>query len=115
MIASEPRSSGREVSHSRQTTRIRAASNLARDLLQIAESPLVMMARETHLTKEAIMTGVFEVAYKLLVNDKAKFTALLVGITFAVFLIVQMDAMFAGSMKRAFATVINLGASMWIM
>ena len=74
-----------------------------------------MMARETHLTKEAIMTGVFEVAYKLLVNDKAKFTALLVGITFAVFLIVQMDAMFAGSMKRAFATVINLGASMWIM
>jgi putative ABC transport system permease protein len=61
------------------------------------------------------MTGILKVAYKLLVNDKAKFTALLVGITFAVFLIVQMDAMFAGSMKRASATVINLGASMWIM
>jgi putative ABC transport system permease protein len=61
------------------------------------------------------MSGILKVAYKLLVNDKAKFTALLVGITFAVFLIVQMDAMFAGSMKRASATVINLGASMWIM
>jgi len=51
----------------------------------------------------------------MLVNDKAKFTTLLEGITFAVFLMVQMDAMFAGSMKRASATVINLGASMWIM
>ena len=61
------------------------------------------------------MTGILKLAYKLLVNDKAKFTALLVGITFAVFLIVQMTAMFAGTMKRASATVINLGASMWIM
>jgi putative ABC transport system permease protein len=59
--------------------------------------------------------GLFKLAYKLLVNDKAKFTALLVGITFAVFLIIQMTAMFAGTMKRASATVINLGASIWIM
>jgi putative ABC transport system permease protein len=59
--------------------------------------------------------GIFKLAYKLLVNDKAKFTALLVGITFAVFLIVQMTAMFAGTMKRASATVINLGASVWVM
>jgi len=61
------------------------------------------------------MKGIFKLAYKLLVNDKAKFTALLVGITFAVFLIIQMTAMFAGTMKRASATVINLGASVWIM
>jgi putative ABC transport system permease protein len=61
------------------------------------------------------MTGILKLAYKLLVNDKAKFTALLVGITFAVFLIVQMTAMFAGTMKRSSATVINLGASMWVM
>jgi len=47
------------------------------------------------------VTGIFKLAYKLLVNDKAKFTALLVGITFAVFLIIQMTAMFAGTMKRA--------------
>jgi hypothetical protein len=56
---------------------------------------------------ETAVTGILKIAYKLLVNDKAKFTALLVGITFAVFLIVQMVAMFAGSMKRASATVIN--------
>jgi putative ABC transport system permease protein len=55
--------------------------------------------------------GILKLAYKLLVNDKAKFTALLVGITFAVFLIIQMTAMFAGTMERASATVINLGAS----
>jgi putative ABC transport system permease protein len=61
------------------------------------------------------MIGILKLAYKLLVNDKAKFTALLVGITFAVFLIIQMTAMFAGTMKRASATVFNLGASMWVM
>jgi putative ABC transport system permease protein len=61
------------------------------------------------------VNGILKLAYKLLVNDKAKFTALLVGITFSVFLIIQMTAMFAGTMKRASATVINIGASMWIM
>lgn len=61
------------------------------------------------------MNGILKLAYKLLVNDKAKFTALLVGITFAVFLMIQMTAMFAGVLKRASATVLNLGASIWIM
>src|SRR5271166_1303021 len=61
------------------------------------------------------MKGIFKLAYKLLVNDKAKFTALLVGITFAVFLMIQMTAMFAGVLSRASATVFNLGASMWVM
>lgn len=61
------------------------------------------------------MKGILKLAYKLLVNDKAKFTALLVGITFAVFLMVQVTSMFAGVMSRASATVLNLGASMWIM
>lgn len=61
------------------------------------------------------MTGILKLAYKLLVNDKAKFTALLVGITFAVFLMIQMTAMFAGILTRASATVFNLGATMWIM
>jgi len=59
--------------------------------------------------------GILKLAYKLLVNDKAKFTALLVGITFAVFLMIAMTSLFAGVLKRASATVINLGASMWIM
>ena len=61
------------------------------------------------------MKGIFKLAYKLLVNDKAKFSALLVGISFAVFLMIQMTAMFAGILNRASATVFNLGASMWIM
>jgi putative ABC transport system permease protein len=61
------------------------------------------------------VNGILKLAYKLLVNDKAKFTALLVGITFAVFLMVQMLSMFAGILKRASATVFNLDASMWIM
>lgn len=61
------------------------------------------------------MRGILKLAYKLLVNDKAKFTALLVGISFAVFLMTQMTAMFAGVLSRASATVYNLGASMWIM
>ncbi|HTS77109.1 MAG TPA: ABC transporter permease [Bryobacteraceae bacterium] len=61
------------------------------------------------------MRGILKLAYKLLVNDKAKFTALIVGITFAVFLMVQMMAMFAGILNRASATVLNVGASMWVM
>ncbi|HUA82869.1 MAG TPA: ABC transporter permease [Bryobacteraceae bacterium] len=61
------------------------------------------------------MRGILKLAYKLLVNDKAKFTALLVGITFAVFLMIAMTSLFAGVLWRASATVINLGASMWVM
>jgi putative ABC transport system permease protein len=59
--------------------------------------------------------GLFRVAYKLLVNDTAKFSALLIGITFAVFLMVQMLSMFAGILDRSSSTVTNIGASMWIM
>ena len=60
-------------------------------------------------------TGILRIGFKLLVNDKAKFTALLIGITFAVFLMMQMTAMFAGILNRAYSTVTNIGASMWIM
>ncbi|MCE1244404.1 ABC transporter permease [Oryzomicrobium sp.] len=60
-------------------------------------------------------TGLFRIAYKLLVNDAAKFSALLIGITFAVFLMVQMTSMFAGILDRSSATVTNVGASMWVM
>ena len=41
------------------------------------------------------MRGILKLAYKLLVNDKAKFTALLVGVTFAVFLMTAMTSMCA--------------------
>src|SRR5271165_7432784 len=61
------------------------------------------------------VTGILKLAYKLLVNDKAKFTALLIGITFAVFLMIAMTSLFAGVLKRGSATVINIGATVWVM
>ena len=61
------------------------------------------------------MKGILKLAYKLLVNDKAKFTALLVGIAFASFLMMFISSMFAGVMNHSSATVTNIGASMWVM
>ncbi len=61
------------------------------------------------------MRGILVLAYKLLANDRAKFTALIVGITFAVFLMVEMTSMFAGVLNRSSATVYNTGASLWVM
>jgi putative ABC transport system permease protein len=61
------------------------------------------------------MNGCLLIAYKLLTNDRGKFFSLLVGITFAVFLMVQMTSVFSGILKRASATVSNIGASVWIM
>jgi putative ABC transport system permease protein len=59
--------------------------------------------------------GILRIGFKLLVNDTAKFSALLIGITFAVFLMMQMTAMFAGILDRAYSTVTNIGAEMWVM
>ncbi|MGB8408417.1 MAG: ABC transporter permease, partial [Gallionella sp.] len=56
-----------------------------------------------------------KIAFKLLVNDKGKFAALLVGITFAVFLMIQMTSMFSGILRRSSSTVTNIGAKMWVM
>ncbi len=61
------------------------------------------------------MKGILKIAYKLLVNDKGKFAALLVGITFAAFLMVMMTSMFSGILRRSSATVINIGAKVWVM
>ena len=61
------------------------------------------------------MLGILRIAYKLLVNDKGKFAALLTGITFSVFLMIQMTSMFAGMMKKASATVMNTGSKVWVM
>src|ERR1019366_2090320 len=60
-------------------------------------------------------SGILRIGFKLLVNDKSKFYALLMGITFAVFLMMHMTAMFAGILNRAYSTVTNIGASMWVM
>jgi len=59
--------------------------------------------------------GILKLAFKLLINDKAKFSALIVGITFAVFLMMFITSMFFGVLNHASSTVINIGASMWVM
>ncbi len=61
------------------------------------------------------MSGILKIAYKLLINDRAKFAALLVGITFAVFLMIEMTSLFAGILSRSSSTVINIGAAIWVM
>jgi putative ABC transport system permease protein len=61
------------------------------------------------------VTGIYRIALKLLVNDKSKFTALLVGITFAVFLMVMMMSTFSGIIARSCAPVYNIGAKVWVM
>jgi putative ABC transport system permease protein len=64
---------------------------------------------------EWVVLGILEIAYKLLINDRTKFAALLLGITFAVFLMIEMTSLFAGILSRSSATVINIGASIWVM
>jgi len=59
--------------------------------------------------------GILRIAYELLVNDRGKFAALLVGMTFAVFLMISVTSMFAGILGKASATVINVGARVWVM
>ena len=61
------------------------------------------------------MRGILKIAYKLLVNDKGKFAALLVGIMFAVFLMNMMTSVFAGILSKSSSTVINIGAKIWVM
>jgi putative ABC transport system permease protein len=61
------------------------------------------------------MSGILQIAYKLLINDRTKLAALLVGITFAVFLMIEMTSLFAGILSRSSSTVINIGASIWVM
>jgi len=61
------------------------------------------------------MRGILTLAFKLLVNDRSKFTALILGLTFSVFLMLLITSMFVGVMQRASATVLNTGAPIWVM
>ena len=61
------------------------------------------------------MRGILKIAYKLLSYDRGKFAALLMCITFAGFLMIQVTSMFAGMMMKASATVSNTGARVWVM
>ncbi|MDX1901310.1 MAG: ABC transporter permease [Gammaproteobacteria bacterium] len=61
------------------------------------------------------MNGLLRIAIKLLANDRGKFFTLIIGITFAVFLMMQMTSVFSGVMHRSSATIYNVGAKMWVM
>ncbi len=61
------------------------------------------------------MDGFSQIALKLLANDKGKFFTLIVGISFAVFLIMQMTAVFSGVMRRSAATIFNINSKIWVM
>ncbi|MDR3476770.1 MAG: FtsX-like permease family protein [Gammaproteobacteria bacterium] len=61
------------------------------------------------------MDALLQISLKLLVNDRGKFFTLIIGITFAVFLMMQMTSMFSGVMYRTAATIYNIGAKVWVM
>ena len=61
------------------------------------------------------LSGLLKIALKLLVNDKGKFYTLIIGIMFAVFLIMQMTSTFSGIMQRTAADIFNVGAKIWVM
>lgn len=61
------------------------------------------------------MNGLLTIALKLLANDRGKFNTLILGIAFAVFLMMQMTCMFAGLMQRTGSDILNIGAKMWVM
>lgn len=60
------------------------------------------------------MAGSFRIAYKLLINDRGKCAALLLGISFAVLLMVMTNSLFSGRMNRAPATIMGKGARLWM-
>ncbi len=61
------------------------------------------------------MKGLFLLALKLLLGDRGKFATLVIGISFAVFLMMQMTSMFFGIIQHSAANIINIGARMWVM
>ncbi|HEV2305679.1 MAG TPA: hypothetical protein VGR93_09190 [Candidatus Acidoferrales bacterium] len=61
------------------------------------------------------MKGILKLAFKLLVTDKTKFTALVGGITFAVFLMVFVTSMLIGVLNHSSSMVTNVGAPVWVM
>ena len=64
---------------------------------------MALPVRRVHDHDADRMRGLLKIAFKLLVNDRGKFFALLIGITFAVFLMVMMTSVFAGIMDIVMA------------
>lgn len=62
-----------------------------------------------------MQSGLALIAIKLLIGDRAKFFTLVLGVTFAVFLILQMTSLFIGILTRSTSNVLNVGAEVWVM
>lgn len=80
-----------------------------------AEIELSSTTKIADFRNGGMVNGILKIAFKLLVNDRGKFAALLVGITFAVFLMIMMTSMFSGILTRSSSTVLNIGAKIWVM
>lgn len=73
------------------------------------------MSYQSNINQILQTNGLLKIAIKLLANDRGKFFTLIIGITFAVFLMMQMTSVFSGVMHRSAATIFNVGAKMWVM
>lgn len=61
-----------------------------------------------------MMKGLDRVALKMLMGDRAKYFAVIAGITFSVFLVVQMVSVFLGILRRTTADIRTIGAPVWV-
>ena len=56
------------------------------------------------------------VAWRMLVGDRTKYISLVVGLTFATFLMTEQGSIFVGMMRRAYSTVSDIpSARVWVM
>lgn len=76
---------------------------------------LNLTCRSTYSHGRVPVNGLLTIALKLLANDRGKFFTLIVGISFAVFLMMQMTCMFSGLMRRTGADILNINSKMWVM
>jgi putative ABC transport system permease protein len=58
--------------------------------------------------------GLDRIALKMLIGDRAKYLTVVAGVTFSVFLIVQMVSVFIGILRRTTADIRTIGAQVWV-
>ena len=61
------------------------------------------------------LKGLGTIAIKLLTGDSGKFFTLIMGVGFAVFLMLQMTSVFFGVIAKSGSTIYDTGADMWVM
>jgi putative ABC transport system permease protein len=61
-----------------------------------------------------MLSGLDRIALKMLTGDRAKYLTVVAGVTFSVFLIVQMVSVFIGILRRTTADIRTIGAQVWV-